>query len=155
MGKESRETKKTVKGLEGLDYIEIKHVPMTIDAEFGNLIDSSVIEQMEHLVARELITERIPIRGLEVKFFRSIFAMSQREFAEKLGLSHVSVFKWEKSKNKHLDVVNEIAVKVLIAGLLGLKIPASIETFVGHREFPEKLVVDFAEIRTKHRRKIA
>jgi len=155
MGKESRETQKTVKGLEGLDYVEIKHVPMTVDAEFGNLIDSSVIEQMERLVARELITEQIPIRGMEVKFLRCIFAMSQREFAEKLGLSHVSVFKWEKAKNKHLDVVNEIAVKVLVAGLLGLKIPASIDTFVGHGDFPKKLVVDFAESGTKHRRKTA
>lgn len=153
MGKEPRETKKTVKGIEGLNYVEIENVPMTIDVEFGNLIDSSIIEQMERLVAKELIIAQIPLRGMEVHFLRSIFGMSQRDFAEKLGLSHVAVFKWEKAKTKHLDIVNEIAVKVLVAGMLGLKIPASIDTFVGHGEVPKKLVIDFAE-GVKHWRKV-
>ncbi len=155
MGKSPRETKKSIKGIAGLDYVEIKNVPMTIDAEFGNLIDSSTIEQIERLVAKELITARIPIRGMEVLFLRSIFGLSQRELAEKIGLSHVSIFKWEKAKIKPLDIVNEIALKVLAAGMLGLKIPASIEAFVGQRVTPKKLIVDFADSGTKHKKKAA
>ena len=155
MGKETREIQKTVRGLEGLDYVEFRKVPMVFDAEFGNLIDASVIKQMERSVAKELITQRLPVRGMEVKFLRSIFALSQREFAEKLGLSHVSVFKWEKNKLRRLDIVNEIAVKVLVVGLLELKIPASIETFVGQNEFPKKLIIDFGHGMAKSRKKSA
>ena len=155
MGNETREIQKTVKGLEGLDYVEIRNVPMTVDAKFGNLIDASTIEQMEHAVAKELIIQRLPIRGMEVKFLRSIFALSQREFAEKLGLSHVSIFKWEKNKNRRLDVVNEIAVKVLVVGILGLEIAASIEMFVGQGEFSKKLILDFGSGVAKHRKKSA
>lgn len=71
-----------------------------------------------------------------------------------MHFADISVFKWEKATTKHLDVVNEIAVKVLVAGMLGLKIRASIDTFVGHSDFPKKLVVDFADGK-KHRRKAA
>ena len=149
MGKEIREIQKTVRGLEGLNYVEIRNVPMTVDAKFGNLIDASTVEQMERAVATEMIIKRLPIRGMEVKFLRSIFALSQREFAEKLGLSHVSIFKWEKNKNRRLDVVNEIAVKVLAVGLLGLKIVASIDALVGQSEFPKRIVLDFESMASR------
>ena len=151
MGKESHKIKKTVKNVSGLEYVEVKHVPMTVDPEFGNLIDSAIIERMERLIAQELILRRLPLRGREVKFLRSIFALSQREFAEKLDLSHVAIFKWEKRLNGSLDRVNEIAVKVLVADLLGLKVTASLDSLVGQGVFPKKLILDFSEAPTIRR----
>ena len=155
MGKRPREIKKTVKGLANLDYVEFHHVPMSVNEEFGNLVDADVIKQMERQAAQEIIKSNLPIRGQEVSFFRSIFALSQREFAEKLGLSHVAIFKWEKAKNKRLDLVNEVVVKILVAGLLGLEITAALDNLVSHQKSPEKLELNFSDAHNRVKRKTA
>ena len=151
MGKNSRKITRVVKGLAGLDYVEIKHVPMDVDPELGNLIDADVVARMEHMVAQELILRRLPLRGREVKFLRSIFAMSQREFADKLGLSHVAICKWEKAVDRRLDIIQEIAVKVLVVDQLGLSVAASLYGLIGKDELPKKLVLDFSEAGPKRK----
>lgn len=153
MGKETRKTIfKTLKGVGSLNYIEVRDVPMRVDAELGNLIVSHVIERVEKLAAQALVTNNIPIRGKEVYFIRNAFSLSQREFAEKLQLSHVAIFKWEKAKNRRLDLVNEVAVKALVSGMLGLDVSASLDTLVGHGAVPKRLVIEYSEESTKPRR---
>jgi len=144
MGKESREVKKTLIGVGNLDYVEVKNVPMIHHAGYGDSVDAQILGKVEHLVGRELILKKVPIRGIEVEYFRGLFAMSQRQFAEKLGLSHVAILKWEKAKLKRLDLINEVGVKAMMSGLLGLKLPASLDNLVGNDEFPKKLSLDFA-----------
>jgi len=147
MGKETRKRTihKTVRGVGNLDYVEMRNVPMTVDSELGNLIDSKTIQQIESSVAKALIQRNLPIRGQEVMYLRSILGLSQRDFAKELGLSHVAIFKWERAKKKPLDRVNEIAVKVFISGQLSLKITASLEAFVCRGMHPKRLVLDYAE----------
>lgn len=155
MGKETRKTVfKTLKGVGNLGYVRIKNVPMTRDPELGNLIDAKAIEHAEKLTAHTVILKNLPIRGQEVKFFRGLFALSQRDFAEKLGLSHVAIFKWEKAKDKRLDLVNEVAVKALVVGILGLRISASLETLFSSTKVPKRLVLDYSAA-PKARRKLA
>jgi len=156
MGKKTRKMiSKTIKGVGNLSYVEVRNVPMVVDPEMGHLLDSKTIEQVEKLAAKALITRNIPVRGREVQFFRSVFALSQREFASKLGLSHVAIFKWEKTKNRRLDLVNEIAVKTFIAGLMGLEIVASLDTLVGHGEIPKRLVIEYSQRSPKAIRQVA
>ena len=156
MGKETRKTiSRTLKGVGNLRYVEVRSVPRSVDRELGPLLDSRVLEQVEKLVAKALILRNLPIRGQEVEFFRSIFALSQREFAEKLWLSHVAIFKWERARTRRLDLVNEVTVKALMSGMLGLKIPASLETLVSHEDAPKRLVLDYAEASRKPSRQAA
>lgn len=155
MGKESREIRKTLKGIGNLDYIEVKNVPMKSYPGYGDSVDAQILKEIEKDVAREVILRRLPARGLEVEYFRSVFGLSQRDFAEKLGLSHVAVLKWEKAKHKPLDLVNEVAVKALVAGMLGLKLPASIEALSGEGEFPKKLVLEFSRGHGKGKKRAA
>jgi len=143
MGKTSREVRKNLKGIGNLDYVEVHHVPMKTFAGYGDSVDAKVLGEIEKQVGRELILRRLPIGGLEVEYFRSIFGLSQREFAQKLGLSHVAVLKWEKVKDKPLGLVNEVAVKALMAGMLGLRLPASIESLSGQGAFQKKLVLEY------------
>lgn len=146
MGKETRKTIfKALKGVGSLNYIEVKDVPMRVDPELGNLIDSHVIDRLEKLAAQALVMNNIPIRGKEVQFIRNAFSLSQREFAEKLHLSHVAIFKWEKAKNRRLDLVNEVAVKALVSGMFGLDVSASLDTLVGHGEVPKRLIIEYSE----------
>ena len=143
MGAQYREVKRTLKGVGSLPYIEVKNVPMRIYEEHGETVHSKTLAEVEQLAAREIILRRLPIRGREVGFFRGMFAMSQREFAAKLGLTHVAILKWERAQGKRLDMINEIAVKTLMAGLLGLKVSASIENLVGDGDAPKRLTLDF------------
>ncbi len=53
--------------------------------------------------------------------------------------------KWEKAKTKYLETVNEVAVKALVAGLLGLNVPTSLGTFVDRGQFPMRLRIDYRE----------
>lgn len=145
MGKESREVRKTLKGIGNLAYVEMRHVPMKAYAGYGDSIDAQVLKEVESQVARAIILKRLPARGQEVEYFRNVFGLSVRDFAQRLGLSHVAVLKWEKAKTKRLDLVNEVALKALVSGLLGLKLPASIESLSGEGESPERLVLEYGE----------
>ena len=155
MGKESREVRKTLKGVGNLDYVEVRQVPMKHYAGYGDSIDAQVLKEIEKQVAREIILRRIPARGQEVEYFRNIFGLSQRDFAQKLGLSHVAILKWEKAKIKPLDLVNEVAVKALIAGMLGLRLPASIEALSSEGDFPKKLTFEYSSGSGKSKKRVA
>ena len=122
---------------------------------YGDSVEAHVLGEIERLAARELILQRLPTRGLEVEYFRSIFGLSQREFAGRLGLSHVSVLKWEKARLKPLDLINEVAVKALVAGMLGLKLPASIEALSAQHERPRRLVLEYVADSAKQRKRAA
>ncbi len=152
MGKEASEVRKTLKGVGNLKYVEVQNVPMKSYPGFGDSVDAQVLADIEKQVARELITRRIHVRGLEVEFFRSILGLSQREFAQKLGLSHVSVLKWEKAHEKPLELVNEVALKALMAGLLKMRLPASVESLSGETAVPKKLALDYSSLFTQRRR---
>ncbi len=145
MGKTLKKIKKTLKGIGNLSYVEIRHVPMAHDPDYGFGIHSKILGEIEKSVAQELIVGRYRIRGQEVSFLRSVFALSKRQLAEKLGLSHVAIVKWEKSKNKPLALVNEVTIKALMSGLLGLKMPASLDNLVGKHDIPKKLVLDYED----------
>jgi DNA-binding transcriptional regulator YiaG len=149
MGARYREIKRTLKGVGSLSYVEVKNVPMRVYEEHGETVHSKVLGEIEQLTARELILRRLPIRGREVSFLRGMLAMSQREFAAKLGLSHVAILKWERAQGKRLDIINEIAVKTLMAGQLGLKVVASIKNLVGEEDAPKKLMLDFDQLQRK------
>ena len=144
MGTKYREVKKTLKGIGSLDYVEVRNVPMRIYETHGEVVHSKVLGELEKMVAREIISRRLPLRGYEVQFFRQIFALSQRALAEQLGLSHVAILKWERAKGKRLDKVNEVAFKALMAGMLNMNISASIDALYGPDQETSRLLLDFS-----------
>ncbi len=153
MGKEQIKTE-VLKGVSGLDYAEIKHVPMSYYPDIGFAVHSKVMGDVERFLARELILKFYRFRGQEVKFLRNLLGFSQRQLAQKLQMSHVSILKWEKAKLQPLDLVNEVALKALLSGFLGLKVPASLEALTGVHDIPKKLVLDFSTQSTT-RKKVA
>lgn len=155
MGKDPQKIEKTLKGVGGLEYVEVRHVPMSHYEGLGDGVDSKTLGEIEKRVAQELILERYRVRGKELQYFRSIFALSQRELAEKLHLSHVAILKWERAAERPLDLINEVAVKALLSGMLGLKVPASLDALTGNRDIPGKLVLDYRTKASKVRKKAA
>ncbi len=90
------------------------------DLEFGLLVDSKVLKQMEIRIGEELLLQKRPICGREVEFFRKIFGMSRRDFASQIGLSDAGVLSWEKASTKRLLPMSEIAIRVYFAKRLSL-----------------------------------
>lgn len=132
--------KKNFKGFMGLKYIEIKNVPVFKSGQ-EEAVSAAALKQVERQVAEALLEHQVPIRGAEVQFLRQSFGLSLKEFGKYLGLSDVAILKWERISLKRLGLVNEMAVRALIAQKLDLPYAAP-ELF--QDEPASKIVVDFA-----------
>ena len=143
MGK--KEVVKTIKGVGNLDYPEVHGVPMLIDEEHGEGIHAKVLGEVEHQVAAEIISRKLPIRGAEVLFLRKSLGLSRLEFAKGLSLSDVAVLKWERTASKRLVPINEVAVRAYFAQRLKIKLEGTFDALVGDEATPKKLVVQFVQ----------
>ena len=95
----------------GINYIKIVNIPLK-KSKFGDIIDYPPLE-LEKIIAKEIIKKNFPIRGIEIKFFRSLLGLSLAEFGEVFNISDVSVLKWERKKTP-LELINQIAVKAFM-----------------------------------------
>ena len=134
---------RTLKGFMNLDYVEIRHVPYVESARFGRGTDAAVLKQLERFVARAILSYRRPLRGVEVLFLRSVLGMSQKQLGSRLSYSDVAILKWEKNKNKRLDPVNEVALRALMAGIFGVKLPGTFDALLGDDKSSKHLVLDY------------
>src|SRR5277367_1682786 len=107
--------KRDYKGFMGLSYVRVKNVPVRESKDLGGLISASVMQEMEKKVGRALLIHRVPIRGREIEYFRSVLGMAQREFAKLFNVSQVAILKWEREKLKRLSLSNEIAFRAIMA----------------------------------------
>jgi DNA-binding transcriptional regulator YiaG len=141
MGK-MKNAKRDYKGFMDLNYVRIKNVPIEVEKEFSGLVSASIMREVERKVARALLIYRVPIRGREVEYFRSVLGMAQRQFAQLFDVSQVAVLKWEREKSKRLSLSNEIAFRAIMAKQFNLRLRA--DGLIGGMERPPKqLVVDF------------
>ncbi len=107
----------------GFEYIDVE-VPIRIEKvgeEDIEVVDVDVAD-VEKLVAKTIIEEKIPIRGHEVKFLRKTLGLSMEKFARNFDFSSAAIMKWEKNKNKRLSLVNELAVRTFINDFLEFEI---------------------------------
>lgn len=135
---------KTLKGIANLDYPEIDSVPMIIDEKNGEGIHAQVLGEVEHMVAYEIILQRLPIHGAEVIFLRKALSLSRLEFAQGLKLSDVAILKWEKASNKRLALVNEVAVRAYFAQRLKVRLPGTLDSLIGIENRPKKWILQFS-----------
>lgn len=136
---------RTLKGFMNLDYVEVRHVPYVESERFGRGTDAEVLKKLERFIARAIVTHRRPLRGTEVLFLRSVLGISQKQLGSRLGYSDVAILKWERNKTKRLDPVNEVAVRALMAGLLGSKMPGTFDALLGDDKAPKHLVLDYED----------
>ncbi len=129
--------KEDLVGVGGLDYITFKDVPMR-ESEWGPIIEIREVI-LERLALRALVTHRVPIRGLEVKFIRGALDLTIQEFAAKLRLTHGAIQAWEKAEKTRLLPVNEIALRSLTAEELGLKVLGHFSELLGVDSTPKRI----------------
>lgn len=121
--------KKTIKGFANLDYLTLTNVPVRQSAK-GEIIDISLSE-LERVASIAIIENKLPIRGAEIKLFRSVLGLSLAAFGERLGYKDTTILNWEKKPNKRLSLVNEVAVKLLVGEYLGLPLSPSMDELRG------------------------
>jgi DNA-binding transcriptional regulator YiaG len=121
----------------GLNYVYIQ-VPVSktkTGEEFINL-PMGVIETA---IAKKMIEERVPIRGMEVIFLRKTLGMTLKNWASAFGLTAAGVLKWEKSTEIRLSKVNEAAVRAFVAETLDVEIEGTWSTLVAKKTTPKRL----------------
>jgi DNA-binding transcriptional regulator YiaG len=104
----------------GIEYLVAENVPAYDGGKYGPIIDLDP-KEMEALAARAIIENNYPIRGLEVRLFRSVVDLSLERFAGIFGLSGAGILKWEKDPTKRLELANEWMIRSFMAEKLNIK----------------------------------
>jgi len=135
-------------GFMNLDYIEVRRVPygQSRYCRFG--AGAAVLRKIEYQVACALLTRRWPLCGNEVLFFRSITGMTQKQLGARLGYSDVAILKWERNRFRQLAPANEVALRALMAQILGVKLHGTFDALIGDGALPKTLVLDFESSET-------
>jgi DNA-binding transcriptional regulator YiaG len=63
-------------------------------------MDEALIEKV---VAKLIIQEKVPIRGVEFHFLRKVLGLSLGRIGAELGISAPAVLKWERAPKKRFD----------------------------------------------------
>ncbi len=133
----------TIKKYYGLEYVTVVGIPLR-KTQHGDVVDMDV-RLIEKIVAKAIIQDKIPIRGIEFNFIRKMLGLSLGRIGADLGISAPAVLKWERAKKKRLDPINEVAVRALMAEKLGVKIPGKFSLLLGESKTPEKLTLNATE----------
>jgi DNA-binding transcriptional regulator YiaG len=101
--------------------------PVTItDAPMREIFGEWVLDidprRIDRHVAFLIAKQMAPLTGKQVTFVRKFAKMSLRAFGERLGVSHVAVFKWEAMGNKRagMDLNAERVIRAFLFLGLGL-----------------------------------
>ena len=109
--------KKIVKNYiyDGLGFpVELHNIELVLlEGEFHPRID---IRQVADATIKTLVTQENRLTGNQIKFIRSYFSMSLREFSKVVNESHAAVKKWEDCHNKktNMDPNIEIMLRLYI-----------------------------------------
>ena len=126
----------------GLEYVYLENTPVR-RTRFGEILDTD-LAVIEAAIAKEIVKQGIPIRGLEVRFLRKCIGLSLARFGQILGLSAPAILKWEKAGKKRLQTINEIAVRALMAEQLNISVPGKFTALRGRPEAPARLLLRVA-----------
>src|SRR5579864_6768019 len=106
-------TKKVMKTFtyEGLGFpIELHDVEMVmIDGEYAPKIDVRAIADD---AIKSLVLQKTKLTGNQVKFIRTYFSASLRDFGKIVNESHMAVKKWENFKDKSTNMDPNIETRI-------------------------------------------
>jgi len=133
----------SIKNFGGLEWLTVTHIPAK-KTKFGDGIESQVLKKIEETVAIFIVKNRVPIRGLEVLYLRKTFGYSLGRMGAELGFSSTAILKWERAQKKHLDKVNEIALRTWAADKLNLDIPGRFSKLISIHDEQEPVKIKAA-----------
>jgi DNA-binding transcriptional regulator YiaG len=123
----------------GLEYVFLMNVPIGKDGD-EEFIDLPP-EEIDSMIATEIIRQKVPLRGKEVLFLRKALKMNRNRWAEKLGVTASGILRWEEVGEKRMSKINEAAIRMLCAEELGIKLATKWSMLATTEELPERLEV--------------
>jgi DNA-binding transcriptional regulator YiaG len=123
----------------GLEYVYLVDAPIGKDGK-EEFIDLSP-EEIDRMIAVEIIRQKVPLRGKEVLFLRKALKMNRNRWAEKLGVTASGILRWEETGEKRMSKINEAAIRMLCAEELGIKLDPRWSSLATAPESPERLEV--------------
>jgi len=107
----------------GLGFpVDLHNVEMVLfDGEMHPQID---VRKIADLAIKSLVLQKSRLTGNQIKFIRTYFSMSLREFAKVVNESHMAVKKWEdfKDKSTNMDRNIEIMLRLHIYDRIAMRI---------------------------------
>lgn len=111
---------------EGLGFpIELHDVEMMLfEGEYHPKID---VKKVSDFAIKNLVLQKNRLTGNQIKFIRTFFSKSLRDFAKMVNESHMAVKKWEDYKNKptNMDFNVEIMLRLYVYDQIIIKIKAN------------------------------
>jgi DNA-binding transcriptional regulator YiaG len=103
-----------VSALVGLDQVFlVKTTALACDRCGSVSLDGSVVEALIESLAR-IIVGQDELRPKEVRFLRELLGMTQAALAERLGVTRVTVARWETAEGD-VGTVSSLALRTLVA----------------------------------------
>lgn len=106
----------------GLGFpIELHDVVLVpFDGEMHPKID---VRKISDAAIKSLVLQKSRLTGNQIKFIRTYFSMSLREFAKAMNESHMAIKKWEDFKDDptNMDRNIEIMLRLYIYDQVGIK----------------------------------
>ena len=102
----------------GLDYVYLRGGVREYDTDYGKGIAIENADELDRVIAAEIITSQSRIRGQEVRFLRALLHFSQTELANELGIKRLTVARWENSRNTPIPGPADRALRVVVARCL-------------------------------------
>ncbi len=123
----------------GLEYVYLINAPIGVDS--GEEYIDIPPAQIDRMIAVEIIRQGVPMRGREVLFLRKALKMNRNQWATKLGITASGILRWEQTDKKRLSRINEVAIRMLCAEELGIKLQGKWSAVVTENDLPERLEV--------------
>jgi DNA-binding transcriptional regulator YiaG len=98
----------------GFDHVLLTEAPALICDHCGHIaLEGEVIETARRKLGEIIVRSREPLTPAEARFLRETIGMTQAQLAERLGLSRVTVTRWETGED--LGAIQSFAIRTLAA----------------------------------------
>jgi DNA-binding transcriptional regulator YiaG len=96
----------------GLDYIWLGNGFELIDRPDGQTVRIKQMNELHRAIARHIVTQPGKLRGMEVRFLRSMLRLSQDGLARALGQTRPSVARWEAEPGRSIPGASDHALRM-------------------------------------------
>jgi len=79
----------------GLDYVYLLNGYEEKETPYGSGVSFRAADKLDNVLASMVVATPGRLRGQEVRFIRSMLDLSQKQLADRLGVSRVTVARWE------------------------------------------------------------
>jgi DNA-binding transcriptional regulator YiaG len=100
--------------------VPVKLVNVPMKKMLGEWFIDINMETLQRVVLEALIHKPVSLTGAEIRYIRKYMGISTTEFGDIFGVSHVSVVKWENSKNGIAPAL-ELCIRLQVMNYLKAK----------------------------------